>query len=152
LAGYVSFAETRGGPIKRIAKAHQYFAVEKAVRKTVEATRSDGMAGVVWHTQGSGKSMEMELYAYQIATHPSLGNPTIVVITDRTDLDDQLYESFAGSQLLPENPIQVLTREQLRTELTNRRTGGIIFTTLQKFGRTREERDAGRSHPLLSDR
>jgi len=152
LAGYVSFAETRGGAVKRIAKAHQYFAVEKAVRKTVEATRSDGKAGVVWHTQGSGKSMEMELYAYQIATHPSLGNPTIVVITDRTDLDDQLYESFAGSELLPERPIQVLTREELRTELTNRRTGGIIFTTLQKFGRTREERDAGRNHPLLSDR
>lgn len=153
LHGYVAFAEVPGvGPVKRIAKAHQYFAVEKAVRKTIEATRSDGKAGVVWHTQGSGKSLEMELFAHQIAIHPSLGNPTIVVITDRTDLDDQLFTSFAASELLPEKPAQAVSRDALRTELTNRRTGGIIFTTLQKFGRTREEREAGRHHPLLSDR
>lgn len=152
LHGYVAFAETRAGVIKRMAKPHQFFAVEKAVRKTVEATREHGKAGVVWHTQGSGKSMEMEFYAHQIATHPSLGNPTIVVITDRTDLDEQLLEAFAASELLPEQPVQALTREGLRTELTNRRTGGIIFTTLQKFGRTREERNAGRHHPQLSDR
>jgi len=152
LRGYIAFAEMPGGPVKRIAKAHQYFAVDKAVRKTVEATRGDGKAGVVWHTQGSGKSMEMELYAYQIAIHPSLGNPTIVVITDRTDLDDQLYTSFASSELLPEQPVQAPSRDVLRAELTNRRTGGIIFTTLQKFGRTRQERESGRVHPLLSDR
>jgi type I restriction enzyme, R subunit len=152
LRGYVSFGEFAGRPVKRIAKAHQYFAVEKAVRKTIEAVRSDGKAGVVWHTQGSGKSLEMELYAFQIATHPSLGNPTIVVITDRTDLDDQLFESFVTSELLPEKPLQAPTRDVLRTELTNRRTGGIIFTTLQKFGRTSAEREAGRKHPLLSDR
>ncbi|MEU5909402.1 type I restriction endonuclease subunit R [Micromonospora sp. NPDC047527] len=152
LRGYVAFADGGGGAVKRIAKPHQYFAVEKAVRKTIEATRSDGKAGVVWHTQGSGKSMEMEFYAHQVATHPSLGNPTIVVITDRTDLDEQLLEAFVASELLPERPVQAVTRESLRTELTNRRTGGIIFTTLQKFGRTREEREAGRHHPLLSDR
>ncbi|MER7585936.1 type I restriction endonuclease subunit R [Micromonospora sp. NPDC127501] len=152
LRGYVAFADGGGGAIKRIAKPHQYFAVEKAVRKTIEATRSDGKAGVVWHTQGSGKSMEMEFYSHQVATHPSLGNPTIVVITDRTDLDEQLLEAFVASELLPERPVQAVTRESLRTELTNRRTGGIIFTTLQKFGRTREEREAGRHHPLLSDR
>jgi type I restriction enzyme R subunit len=152
LRGYVSFAEEKTGPVKRIAKPHQYFVVDQAVRETIKATRSNGRAGVVWHTQGSGKSMEMELYANQIATHPSLGNPTIVVITDRTDLDDQLYSTFAASQLLPEQPVQAATRDALRTELTNRRTGGIIFTTLQKFGKTREERDAGRSHPLLSER
>ncbi|MCG5463442.1 type I restriction endonuclease subunit R [Micromonospora sp. MED01] len=152
LRGYVAFADGGGGAIKRIAKPHQYFAVEKAVRKTIEATRSDGKAGVVWHTQGSGKSMEMEFYAHQVATHPSLGNPTIVVITDRTDLDEQLLEAFVASELLPERPVQAVTREGLRTELTNRRTGGIIFTTLQKFGRTRDERESGRHHPLLSDR
>lgn len=73
LRGYVSFAELKTGPVKRVAKPHQYFAVDKAVRKTIEATRSNGRAGVVWHTQGSGKSMEMELYTYQIATHPGLG-------------------------------------------------------------------------------
>jgi type I restriction enzyme R subunit len=152
LRGYVSFAEVGTRPVKRIAKPHQFFAVEQAVGKTVEATRRDGKAGVVWHTQGSGKSLEMELFANQIATHPALGNPTIVLITDRTDLDDQLFSGFAASELLPEKPVQAPTRDALRTELTNRRTGGIIFTTLQKFGRTRAERDAGHSHPLLSDR
>jgi type I restriction enzyme R subunit len=152
LRGYVSFAEEKAGPVKRIAKPHQFFAVDKAVRKTVEATRSDGRAGVVWHTQGSGKSLEMELFANQIATHPALGNPTIVVITDRTDLDDQLFGTFEASELLPESPTQAESRDALRAELTNRTVGGIVFTTLQKFGRTRGERDAGHHHPLLSKR
>lgn len=152
LRGYVSFAETAAGRVKRIAKPHQYFAVEKAVAKTLEATRSHGRAGVVWHTQGSGKSLEMELFANQIASHPSLGNPTIVVITDRTDLDDQLFDAFAGSELLPEAPVQAVSRDALRAELSNRTVGGIIFTTLQKFGRTQAERDSGASHPLLSER
>ncbi len=85
LGGYVAFAQSDGGLVKRIAKPHQHFAVSKAVRKTLEAVRSNGHAGVVWHTQGSGKSMEMELYANQVLRHRSLGNPTIVVLTDRTD-------------------------------------------------------------------
>ena len=138
--------------MKRLAKPHQYFAVSKAVGKTIEAVRSHGRAGVVWHTQGSGKSMEMELYANQVLTHPSLGNPTIVVLTDRTDLDDQLYDTFQVSELLPEKPLQIATREELRAELANKRTGGIVFTTLQKFGRTKAERESGAAHPLLSDR
>jgi type I restriction enzyme R subunit len=152
LNGYVAFARSDNGLIKRLAKPHQYFAVSKAVDKTIEAVRSDGHAGVVWHTQGSGKSLEMELYANQVLTHPSLGNPTIVVLTDRTDLDDQLYDTFEASELLPDEPHQAATRDELRTELANRQSGGIIFTTLQKFGRTKAERDAGESHPLLSDR
>jgi type I restriction enzyme R subunit len=152
IRGYVAFAEAASGTVKRIAKAHQYFAVSKAIGKTIEAVRSDGKAGVVWHTQGSGKSLEMELYAHQLATHPSLANPTIVVITDRTDLDDQLFTSFNASALLPERPLQVATRDELRAELANRRTGGILFTTLQKFSRTREEKEAGPAHPLLSNR
>ena len=152
LGGYVAFAQSDGGLVKRIAKPHQYFAVSKAVGKTLEAVRSNGHAGVVWHTQGSGKSMEMELYANQVLRHRSLGNPTIVVLTDRTDLDDQLYGTFEASELLPEAPLQVMTRDQLRDELAGRRNGGILFTTLQKFGRTKEERESGRSHPLLSDR
>jgi len=150
--GYVSFARTKDGLVKRLAKAHQYFAVSEAVGKTIEAVRGDGRAGVVWHTQGSGKSMEMELYANQVLTHRSLGNPTIVVLTDRTDLDDQLCGTFQVSELLPEKPLQVATRDELRTELANRRMGGIIFTTLQKFGRTKEERENGWPHPRLSDR
>ncbi len=152
LTGYVTFARTEDGLVKRLAKPHQYFAVSKAVGKTIEAVRSHGRAGVVWHTQGSGKSMEMELYANQVLTHPSLGNPTIVVLTDRTDLDDQLYDTFQVSELLPEQPLQIATREELRAELANKRTGGIVFTTLQKFGRTKAERESGAAHPLLSDR
>ena len=152
LGGYVTFARSEGGLTKRLAKAHQYFAVSKAIGKTLEAVRSHGQAGVVWHTQGSGKSMEMELYANQVLIHPSLGNPTLVVLTDRTDLDDQLYETFLASELLPEKPLQVVTRDELRTVLTNRTVGGIIFTTLQKFGRTKGERESGTAHPLLSDR
>jgi type I restriction enzyme, R subunit len=152
LTGYVAFARPEGKLVKRIAKAHQYFAVSKAVGKTVGAARSHGKAGVVWHTQGSGKSMEMELYANQVLTHPAFGNPTIVVLTDRLDLDDQLYDTFSASELLTDKPQQVTTRDELRTELRRRRVGGIIFSTLQKFGRTKEEREAGRDHPLLSDR
>ena len=101
LFGYVAFARDADGMVKRIAKPHQYFAVAEAVRKTIEAVRGDGRAGVVWHTQGSGKSMEMELYANQVLTHPSLGNPTIVVLTDRTDLDDQLYTTFDAATCFP---------------------------------------------------
>ncbi|SFA84217.1 type I restriction enzyme, R subunit [Amycolatopsis marina] len=152
LVGYVAFADDENGVVKRIARPHQYFAVTKAVGKTVEAVRGHGLAGVVWHTQGSGKSIEMELYTNQVLKHPALGNPTIVVITDRADLDDQLYSTFATSGLLTAEPVQMYSREQLRTELSNRTIGGIYFTTLQKFGRSKQEREAGRDHPLLSER
>lgn len=152
LTNYVAFDETEEGLIKRIAKPHQYFAVDRAVAKTIEAVDSHGKAGVVWHTQGSGKSMEMELYANQVLRVPKLRNPTIVVITDRTELDGQLYETFNRSTLLPEKPVPVRRREQLRTELADRITGGIYFTTLQKFGLSKAERESGAEHPLLSDR
>lgn len=152
LRGYTSFAETDKGLVKRIAKPHQYFAVVAAVERTVQATRSDGRAGVVWHTQGSGKSMEMELYAAAVHRRPELANPTIVVITDRTELDGQLYETFAQSRLLPEAPTQIRTRVDLRETLGGRASGGIYFTTLQKFGLSKAERDAGLTHPVLTDR
>ncbi|MDR7171782.1 type I restriction enzyme R subunit [Nocardia kruczakiae] len=138
---------------KRIAKPHQYFAVTKAVDSIVEASRSDGKAGVVWHTQGAGKSEEMVETAALVSRHPELNNPTIVVVTDRNDLDDQLYETFQDSKiLLGQEPKQVTSREELRTALSNNRVGGIYFTTLQKFGRTKAEKDSGWRHPLLSDR
>jgi len=149
---FTAFHEGADGLVKRIAKPHQYFAVTKAVGRTVTAVESNGKAGVVWHTQGSGKSMEMELYANLVTRQPKLLNPTIVVITDRTELDGQLYETFKQSQLLPEKPKQIRRRSELRDELSNRTTGGIYFTTLQKFGRSKDERDAGAHHPLLSDR
>ena len=149
---FVAFDEGADGYAKRIAKPHQYFAVTKAVGSTVTAVESNGKAGVVWHTQGSGKSMEMELYAHLVALQPKLKNPTLVVVTDRTELDSQLFEAFNRSRLLPESPINVTSRGQLRDALTTRATGGIYFTTLQKFGLTDEERKAGADHPLLSDR
>ncbi|OOL32903.1 DEAD/DEAH box helicase [Rhodococcus rhodochrous] len=149
---FTAFDQSEDGLVKRIAKPHQYFAVTKAVASTVHAVDSEGRAGVVWHTQGSGKSMEMELYANQVIRHPRLANPTIVVITDRNELDGQLYETFLRSQLLPEKPRQIRRRDELRQELSGRTTGGIYFTTLQKFGRSREERESGHSHPLLSAR
>jgi type I restriction enzyme, R subunit len=149
---FVAFDQGADGYAKRIAKPHQYFAVTKAVGSTVLAVESNGKAGVVWHTQGSGKSMEMELYAHAVARQPKLKNPTLVVVTDRTELDSQLFEAFNRSQLLPESPINVTTRKQLREVLTNRVTGGIYFTTLQKFGLTDKEREAGLDHPLLTER
>jgi type I restriction enzyme R subunit len=149
---FVAFDENADGLTKRIAKPHQYFAVQKAVGTTVQAAQSNGKAGVVWHTQGSGKSMEMELYANRVLRHPLLRNPTIVVVTDRNELDGQLYQTFAQSQLLPEHPRQIRTRAQLREELSQRGSGGVYFTTLQKFGVSKAEKDAGAAHPLLSDR
>ncbi|OCH78791.1 type I restriction endonuclease subunit R [Gordonia sp. UCD-TK1] len=149
---FTAFDAGADGYLKRIAKPHQYFAVTKAVGNTVAAAESNGKAGVVWHTQGSGKSMEMELYAHLVARQPKLKNPTIIVVTDRRELDGQLFETFNRSELLDESPVKVTSREQLRDELTNRTTGGIYFTTLQKFSRTQAEREAGADHPLLTDR
>ena len=105
----------------------------------MQAAETNGKAGVVWHTQGSGKSMEMELYTHLVAQQPKLKNPTIVVVTDRKELDSQLYETFNRSRLLAESPVKVTKRAQLRDELSNRTTGGIYFTTLQKFGLTQQE-------------
>ncbi|WP_420827178.1 type I restriction endonuclease subunit R [Cryobacterium roopkundense] len=152
LTSFTAFDEGDDGLTKRIAKPHQYFAVTKAVGSTVQAVASNGKAGVVWHTQGSGKSMEMELYTNLVARNPKLKNPTVVVITDRNELDGQLFSSFDRSLLLPSKPQQIKRRAELRAELSNRTTGGIYFTTLQKFGISKAEKDAGAEHPLLSDR
>ncbi|WP_086803791.1 type I restriction endonuclease subunit R [Streptomyces caniscabiei] len=138
--------------MKRIAKPHQYHAVTRAAEAVRTALASDGKAGVVWHTQGSGKSEEMVLTTTMVMRDPALLNPTVVVVTDRTDLDDQLYSTFQESEILPESPQQVVTRAELREELAAKRTGGILFTTLQKFGKTKEERESGTDHPMLSDR
>ena len=126
--------------------------MSKAVGCTIEAMRSNGKAGVVWHTQGSGKSMEMELYTHLVGTKPQLKNPTIVLVTDRTELDGQLFAAFSKSALLQEEPKQIGSRAELRTALADRQTGGILFTTLQKFGLTKQEKESGLDHPLLSDR
>lgn len=142
--------------VKKNAKYHQYWAVNKAVFATVEAVEGDGRAGVVWHTQGSGKSLEMEWYAGKVMRHPAMENPTIVVLTDRNDLDDQLFDdTFASSRPgapLPERPVQAGSRDELKSLLAKRQSGGIIFSTIQKFGLSKEEKEAGTSFPTLSER
>lgn len=136
--------------IKRVAKYHQYWAVNAAVESTVQASRPDGdrRGGVVWHTQGSGKSFEMVFYAAKIMRDPRMANPTLVFITDRNDLDDQLFgETFAPARILPETPVQAATRADLRTKL-KRASGGIVFTTLQKFAPGED----GDANLVLTDR
>ncbi|MBJ2119403.1 type I restriction endonuclease subunit R [Arthrobacter sp. MSA 4-2] len=121
--------------LKRLAKFHQFWAVNAAVESTVQASRPDGdrRGGVVWHTQGSGKSFEMVFFAGKIMRDQRMANPTLVFITDRNDLDDQLFgETFAPARILPEMPMQASTRSDLRMKL-KRASGGIVFTTLQKF-------------------
>lgn len=153
---FVVFSEEMSGPVKKIAKYHQYWAVRKAVERTVEAVDGDRRIGVVWHTQGSGKSLEMHCYTGAVAIDPAMQNPTVVVVTDRNDLDNQLFEEvFASSRPgapLPTVPVQADSRAELKEMLASAGAGGIYFTTIQKFGLSKEDRDAGRSYPLLSDR
>jgi type I restriction enzyme, R subunit len=121
--------------IKKLAAYHQYYAVNKAVQSAILASGINGnkKGGVVWHTQGSGKSLSMVFYAGKLITAPEMKNPTIVVITDRNDLDDQLFDTFAAStQLLRQEPIQAQDREHLKV-LLKVGSGGIVFTTIQKF-------------------
>nr|MBP6976435.1 type I restriction endonuclease subunit R [Candidatus Dojkabacteria bacterium] len=139
---------TRIETVKKIAGYHQYYAVKKAIQSTIQASseNGNGKAGVMWHTQGSGKSLSMVFYTGKIVQ--TLNNPTVVVITDRNDLDDQLFDTFASSkQLLRQEPIQAKTRQNLR-ELLNTTGGGIIFTTIQKFSPFEDED----TYPLLSER
>lgn len=122
--------------IKKVAAYHQYYAVQKAVAQTLRATHSeegDRKVGVVWHTQGSGKSLSMVFYSGQIITHPQMENPTIVMLTDRNDLDDQLFGTFGNCVgLLRQTPVQADSREHIK-ELLKVSGGGVIFTTIQKF-------------------
>ena len=133
---------------KKIAAYQQYNAVQKALASTVAATKKDKKAGIVWHTQGSGKSLTMVFYTGKMVLEPQLENPTVVLLTDRNDLDDQLFGTFGRChELLRQKPQQAATREKLK-ELLQVSSGGIIFTTIQKFfpeGKTRK-------YPLLSER
>ena len=147
---FILFSDEPHGLVKRVAKYHQYWAVNAAVASTVAASgeAGDRRGGVVWHTQGSGKSIEMLLYAAKIMRDQRMGNPTLVFLTDRNDLDDQLFgEVFAPAQILPEKPVQADSRAALRA-LLRRASGGIVFTTLQKFAPL-----AGDDvNPVLTDR
>ena len=133
--------------VKKIAAYHQYYAVNKAVASTIRAASSNGdrKGGVVWHTQGSGKSLSMVFYTGKVVR--ALDNPTVVVITDRNDLDDQLFDTFtAAKQLLRQEPKQVNSRAHLR-ELLSVASGGVVFTTIQKF-----QPESGNVFDALSER
>ena len=133
--------------IKKIAAYHQYNAVNKAVESTIKATNGNKKAGVVWHTQGSGKSLSMVFYAGKLVLSKELKNPTIVVLTDRNDLDGQLHDTFARcSDLLRNKPENAESRSHIKN-LLNRSSGGIVFTTIQKFFPDEKE-----DYPMLSDR
>ncbi|HOX69824.1 MAG TPA: type I restriction endonuclease subunit R [Burkholderiaceae bacterium] len=147
--------EDDGGLVKKIAGYHQFHAVRAAIAQVIAASRPDGLpsvrgkGGVVWHTQGSGKSITMTCFAARVMQEPLMANPTIVVITDRNDLDGQLFGVFSLAQdLLREQPVQANTRQELRALLSNRPSGGIVFATIQKF-MPGEDED---SFPMLSDR
>lgn len=137
---FILFHQNKDEIIKIVPRYHQYFAVNKAVITTTKATANNGdqRAGVVWHTQGSGKSLTMVFYAGKLVL--SLNNPTLVVLTDRNDLDDQLFDTFSLSQdLLRQTPVQAENRDHLKT-LLGVTSGGIVFTTIQKFLPEIEER------------
>lgn len=166
---FVLFEQDGDRIAKKIAGYHQFHAVREAVRVTVIASQVvDGgrieegrasygkevapgsrKAGVVWHTQGSGKSISMVCYAGKLIQQPEMKNPTLVVVTDRNDLDGQLFETFCGAhELLRQIPEQADSREELREKLASRQAGGIIFTTIQKFSLT----DGEAKHPVLCER
>ncbi len=154
--------------IKKIAGYHQFHAVREAVKATLIASKipefkstesratygkdvvpGSKKAGVVWHTQGSGKSISMCFYAGKLLQQPEMNNPTLLVVTDRNDLDGQLFQTFSNAQeLFKQTPIQADSRDELRRLLSERETGGIIFTTVQKFSPFGDEDD----HPILNGR
>ena len=132
IKNFICFSNEGINTYKILAGYHQYFAVRKAVESTKKATVTDGKGGVFWHTQGSGKSLSMVFYAHLL--QEALDSPTIVVLTDRNDLDDQLYGQFAKCKdFLRQAPMQAESRENLKTLLAGRQANGIIFTTMQKF-------------------
>jgi type I restriction enzyme R subunit len=168
LRHFTVFGERTDGLVKIIAGYHQFHAVKKAVMSTLRASQhavaeapavyglpsvedqpaGDHKAGVIWHTQGSGKSLLMAFYAGLLVFEPRMANPTLVVLTDRNDLDDQLFATFAMCRdLLRQTPVQAQDREHLRT-LLNRASGGVVFTTLQKFSPAADEAD----FPMLTER
>lgn len=147
---FIVFGDKGEGPFKIIAGYHQFHGAQKAVRQAVEASRPDGdrKIGVIWHTQGSGKSLLMAFFAGLAVKSQALENPTLVVLTDRNDLDDQLYGTFGLCRdLIRQNPEQADSRADLK-RLLDKAAGGVVFTTVQKFSPEKGEE----SFPLLSDR
>ena len=147
---FTVFGDKGDGPFKIIGGYHQFHGARKALASAVEAVAEGGdrKVGVIWHTQGSGKSFLMAFFAGLLVRAPELQNPTILVVTDRNDLDDQLYGTFSlCSDLIRQTPVQIEDREDLRKKL-DRQSGGVFFSTLQKFSPLPGEED----FPMLSDR
>ena len=173
LRDFTVFGETRSGLVKIIAGYHQFHAVRHAVASTIRASgpvqgvaenpahyglpsvqsqsQGDRRAGVIWHTQGSGKSLLMAFYAGQLVRHPAMANPTLLLLTDRNDLDDQLFSTFSMCRdLIRQTPVQAESREDLQ-RLLNRASGGVIFTTLQKFGELAQPLSTRRNVVVIAD-
>lgn len=167
---FTVFGEKDSGLIKIIAGYHQFHAVQKAIESTIRAAtpwqgvrenpvsyglpsvksqvQGDKRAGVIWHTQGSGKSLLMAFYAGQLVKHPAMANPTLVILTDRNDLDEQLFTTFSMCRdLIRQTPVRAESREDLQ-RILNRASGGVVFTTIQKFTPETGESE----HPVLTDR
>ena len=150
LQNFILFSGDSQKPAKILAGYHQYFAVRKAVERARQAARTDGKGGVFWHTQGSGKSLSMVFYAHLLQT--ALDSPTIVVMTDRIDLDDQLYTQFARcAEFLRQTPVQAESKEHLKKLLDGRQANGIIFTTMFKFERGEKPLSERRNIVVMAD-
>ena len=150
LKNFICFSDDGTKSIKILAGYHQYFAVKKAIESTQRATVTDGKGGVFWHTQGSGKSLSMVFYAHLLQS--ALNSPTIVIITDRNDLDDQLYGQFAKCRdFLRQEPMHAESREHLKSLLAGRKANGIIFTTMQKFEEANEPLSDRRNIIVMAD-
>lgn len=150
LKNFICFNNDGPNTFKILAGYHQYFAVKKAIESTKHATQTDGKGGVFWHTQGSGKSLSMVFYAHLL--QEALNSPTVVVIIDRNDLDNQLYSQFSKCQeFLRQTPIQAQSREHLKDLLDGREANGIIFTTMQKFEESDEPLSTRRNIVVMAD-
>lgn len=150
IKNFICFSSDGINKAKILAGYHQYFAVNKAVLSTKHATETDGKGGVFWHTQGSGKSLSMVFYAHLL--QDALESPTIVVITDRNDLDDQLFGQFAKCKdFLRQEPVHAESREHLKSLLDGRKANGIIFTTMQKFEESDEPLSERRNIVVMAD-
>lgn len=150
IKNFICFSNEGVNSFKILAGYHQYFAVRKAIESTKRATVTDGKGGVFWHTQGSGKSLSMVFYAHLL--QEALDSPTIVVLTDRNDLDDQLFGQFAKCKdFLRQDPMHAQSRENLRDLLASRQANGIIFTTMQKFEESHEALSERRNIIVMAD-
>ena len=150
IKNFICFNNDGINSFKILAGYHQYFAVRKAVERTKLAVNGDGKIGVFWHTQGSGKSLSMVFYAHLL--QQAVDSPTIVVITDRNDLDNQLYTQFSNCKdFLRQEPIQAESREHLKKLLDGRKANGIIFTTMQKFEESNEPLSERKNIIVMAD-